>query len=97
MKEKAIKIESIGKKYTIGKQKDDNLRGAITNVFKNSENSNRPSTELKICWFEPAVKIPPVWKVLIVNCVPGSPIDCPAIIPTASPKSTKFSFAKFQP
>ena len=28
---------------------------------------------------------PPVWKVLIVSCVPGSPIDWAAIIPTASP------------
>ena len=28
---------------------------------------------------------PPVWNVLIVSCVPGSPIDCAAIIPTASP------------
>ena len=28
---------------------------------------------------------PPIWKVLIVNCVPGSPIDCAATTPTASP------------
>ena len=32
---------------------------------------------------EPAT--PPTWKVRNVNCVPGSPIDCAAIIPTASP------------
>ena len=31
---------------------------------------------------------PPVWKVRIVSCVPGSPIDCAAMIPTASPSST---------
>ena len=30
---------------------------------------------------------PPVWKVRIVSCVPGSPIDCAAMIPTASPIS----------
>src|SRR3982750_3749981 len=28
---------------------------------------------------------PPMWKVLIVNCVPGSPIDWAAITPTAPP------------
>jgi len=28
---------------------------------------------------------PPTWNVLNVNCVPGSPIDCAAITPTASP------------
>ena len=28
---------------------------------------------------------PPTWKVRSVNCVPGSPIDCAAITPTASP------------
>ena len=29
--------------------------------------------------------VPPWWKVLSVSCVPGSPIDCAAITPTASP------------
>src|SRR5665213_439638 len=28
---------------------------------------------------------PPMWKVRMVSCVPGSPIDCAAITPTASP------------
>jgi hypothetical protein len=28
---------------------------------------------------------PPTWNVRNVNCVPGSPIDCAAITPTASP------------
>jgi hypothetical protein len=28
---------------------------------------------------------PPMWKVRIVSCVPGSPIDWAAITPTASP------------
>ena len=32
--------------------------------------------------------IPPKWNVLIVSCVPGSPIDCAAMIPTASPMPT---------
>ena len=31
---------------------------------------------------------PPMWKVRIVSWVPGSPIDCAAITPTASPTLT---------
>ena len=45
----------------------------------------------------PTPAIPPEWKVLIVNCVPGSPIDCAAIIPTASPMFTGLPVAKFLP
>ena len=30
---------------------------------------------------------PPVWNVRIVSCVPGSPIDWAAMMPTASPTS----------
>ncbi len=29
--------------------------------------------------------VPPIWKVRMVSCVPGSPMDCAAMIPTASP------------
>ena len=32
-----------------------------------------------------APAMPPVWNVRIVSWVPGSPIDCAAMIPTASP------------
>ena len=32
--------------------------------------------------------VPPMWNVRIVSWVPGSPIDCAAIMPTASPIST---------
>ena len=28
---------------------------------------------------------PPVWNVRMVSCVPGSPIDWAAMMPTASP------------
>ena len=31
---------------------------------------------------------PPMWKVRMVSCVPGSPIDCAATTPTASPMCT---------
>jgi hypothetical protein len=32
---------------------------------------------------------PPAWKVRSVSCVPGSPIACAAMIPTASPCFTR--------
>jgi serine/threonine protein kinase len=40
---------------------------------------------------------PPVWKVRIVSCVPGSPIDCAATIPTDSPISTSRPIASDHP
>ena len=40
---------------------------------------------------------PPIWNVLIVSCVPGSPIDCAAMIPTASPILTNSPLARFLP
>ena len=41
--------------------------------------------------------VPPMWKVLKVNCVPGSPIDWAAITPTASPFWTILPVAKLRP
>ena len=40
---------------------------------------------------------PPVWKVRIVSCVPGSPIDWAAMMPTASPMSTSLPVASERP
>jgi hypothetical protein len=40
---------------------------------------------------------PPVWNVRIVSCVPGSPIDCAAMIPTASPMPTSEPVARLRP
>ena len=45
--------------------------------------------------FPPAT--PPVWKLRIVNWVPGSPIDWAATVPTASPTSTSSPVAKLRP
>ena len=41
-------------------------------------------------WLATAVRdaAPPMWKVRIVSCVPGSPIDWAAITPIASPTFT---------
>ena len=41
--------------------------------------------------------MPPVWKVRIVSCVPGSPMDWAAITPTASPISMSLPVASERP
>ena len=38
-----------------------------------------------------------MWKVRSVSCVPGSPIDCAARMPTASPMSTMSMVARLRP
>ena len=40
---------------------------------------------------------PPVWNVRIVSCVPGSPMDCAASTPTASPNWTSLYLDKSHP
>ena len=40
---------------------------------------------------------PPMWKVRIVSCVPGSPIDCAAMTPTASPIEIRRPRARSRP
>ena len=40
---------------------------------------------------------PPVWNVRIVSCVPGSPIDCAAMMPTPRPCSTSLPLARLRP
>ena len=41
--------------------------------------------------------VPPMWNVRIVSCVPGSPIDCAAMTPTARPSSTSLPVARSRP
>ena len=41
--------------------------------------------------------VPPMWKVRIVSCVPGSPIDWAAMTPTASPMLTGVPRARSRP
>ena len=38
-------------------------------------------------WVMSSPAMPPVWKVRMVSCVPGSPMDWAAMTPTASPSS----------
>jgi len=41
--------------------------------------------------------VPPMWNVRSVSCVPGSPMDCAAMMPTASPRSTICIVARLRP
>ena len=43
---------------------------------------------LVVLLLDARVATPPMWKVRMVSCVPGSPIDWAAMIPTAIPGST---------
>ena len=58
--------------------------------------SNNSSTRGRPCVIS-APATPPEWNVLMVNCVPGSPIDWAPIVPTASPTSTILPVAKLRP
>ena len=49
------------------------------------------------CVMSSAEATPPVWKVRMVSCVPGSPIDWAAMMPTASPMSTSLPVASERP
>ena len=48
------------------------------------------------CSAEP-VAAPPMWNVRMVSCVPGSPMDCAEMMPTASPRSTIRPVARLRP
>ena len=62
--------------------------------FLASNNSSTRGRPCVISWLD---AIPPVWKVRIVSCVPGSPMDWAAMIPTASPTVTGSPVARFEP
>ena len=51
----------------------------------------RGTTESTTC------AVPPMWKVRMVSWVPGSPIDCAAMTPTASPMLTGVPRARSRP
>ena len=48
-------------------------------------------------WVMSAPATPPVWKVRMVSWVPGSPMDCAAMWPTASPMATRSLAASERP
>ena len=41
--------------------------------------------------------VPPMWNVRMVNCVPGSPMDWAAMMPTASPRLIMPPVARLRP
>ena len=55
--------------------------------------ASKSSTTRGRPWVMSAPATPPVWKVRSVSCVPGSPIDCAAMMPTASPIATTLPVA----
>ena len=59
--------------------------------------SKSSTTRGRPCVMSSAEATPPVWKVRIVSCVPGSPIDWAAMMPTASPMSTSLPVASERP
>ena len=64
-----------------------------TRASKSSSTRGRPA----VMSAPPAEATPPVWNVRIVSCVPGSPIDWAAMIPTASPMPTSEPVARLRP
>jgi hypothetical protein len=51
--------------------------------------ADHPSCLALICGcLNTELAVPPMWKVRMVSCVPGSPMDCAAMMPTASPSLT---------
>ena len=58
--------------------------------------SNSSATRGRPCVMS-SPAMPPVWNVRMVSCVPGSPIDCAAMMPTASPTSTSLPVASERP
>ena len=58
--------------------------------------SNSSTTRGRPCVMS-APATPPVWNVRRVSCVPGSPIDWAAMMPTASPMATSLPVAGAMP
>ena len=58
--------------------------------------SNSSTTRGRPCVMS-APATPPVWNVRMVSCVPGSPIDCAATMPTASPIIASLPVASERP
>ena len=71
---------------------------ASTALFLGVRASNSSTTRGRPPVMSPlAPATPPVWKVRIVSCVPGSPIDWAAMTPTASPASMILPVASDRP
>ena len=71
--------------------------GLVT-AIRRSPYSMTPATfDLRAVCSAIRAAVPPMWNVRSVSCVPGSPMDCAAMMPTASPRSTIFMVARLRP
>ena len=61
---------------------------AVCTIRKFLYSTRPPLLTLISGFLKTPLAIPPMWKVRMVNWVPGSPIDCAAMIPTDEPRST---------
>jgi hypothetical protein len=66
-------------------------------IVGRSRSSIRAVTEASRFEVSLSCAAPPMWKVRIVSCVPGSPIDLRAMTPTASPMLTGVPRARSRP
>ena len=55
------------------------------------------SFDFRWVWAAIRAAVPPMWNVRSVSCVPGSPIDWAATMPTTSPISTVLPVARLRP
>ena len=82
----------------------DPLRFMTTNVAPRPSTIWRPWKRTVPAWLDSSVDwsairdaVPPMWNVRIVSWVPGSPMDCAAMTPTAWPISTRRPVARSRP
>ena len=66
-------------------------------AFPLGERASNNSTTRGRPWVMSSPATPPVWKVRMVNWVPGSPMDWAATTPTASPGSASLPVAMLSP
>ena len=70
----------------------------LWSMVRNSSNSIRPATFALMSELSAMFEaVPPTWNVRSVSCVPGSPMDCAAITPTASPICAGLCEARLRP
>ena len=66
-------------------------------VLRSSISATPSNLTINLFSSEMLTAIPQTWNVRNVNCVPGSPIDCAATTPTASPRCTILPVARLRP
>ena len=93
MARRRIPVPAVGVTGSVGKT---TTREMIACAF-GLRHSKSSSTRGKPWVISSEDATPPVWNVRIVSWVPGSPMDCAAMTPTASPILTGLPLAIFLP